>query len=238
MISQSGLFCFPAATNALDGRRSASTKPHTSQTKAASARSPRGEERALIVPVFRTTTSGSRRRAGTGTKGPLPPGLGQLAHGWSALLARDLAGQGGLPVEYPGAVLGEPVVLLDRLGPRGRHVLGGPGGQGRQRAVAAPPGDPGGQLTQGLGGQDPGPGGGLHRLGARQLAHLGLPVKGASIHAHTSFLGRPSGRPAESGGLPASLVPSGSAAARGSSSSWSSPAPSGLVACFQAPRAG
>ena len=37
MISHSGLVCLPAATNAFDGRRSASTKPQTSQTKAAIA---------------------------------------------------------------------------------------------------------------------------------------------------------------------------------------------------------
>src|SRR5881394_3154408 len=54
MISQSGLVCLPAAGNAGVGRRMASTKAHSSTTRAASQSASKNQASGVITPAENT----------------------------------------------------------------------------------------------------------------------------------------------------------------------------------------
>src|SRR6266516_4130219 len=105
MISHSGLVCLPAAGNAAVGRRMASTKAHTSATRAASQSASKNQVSGVITPA-ENTPLGYLVRAPYGAE--------------SAVITTEAA----------EAVPGEPTGGIPRGCPRVRTFLtaGGPGG--------------------------------------------------------------------------------------------------------------
>src|SRR6266516_431486 len=204
MISHSGLVCLPAAGNAAVGRRMASTKAHTSATRAASQSASKNQVSGVITPA-ENTPLGYLVRAPYGAEsagstaaaaGPVPgsrlagsPGVARgsgLAGPLLALAAwraveRALALAGAAPVEGLLPALGQLVVLGRRARARGADISARAAGQRAHRGLVAPPGKPGGQLPQRFRGEYAGSCRGVHGLAVGKLAHLGPDINGA-IH--------------------------------------------------------
>src|SRR5882724_6786945 len=101
MISQRGLVCLPAAGNAGVGRRMASTKAHTSATRAASQSASKNQASGVITPAENTP-------------------LGYLVRALYGPIASDRGCRPGrAPRRYPGCGRGP--------GPGGSRLAGSPG---------------------------------------------------------------------------------------------------------------
>src|SRR5215472_8409869 len=102
MISQMGLVCLPAATNAGAGRRIASMKAHTSTTSAASERASKNQKRGVSAPTVPNTVPDYpllvtiRARCGS----LVPPAQLRQPHWIVVVVATTTYVRAGLPVRW------------------------------------------------------------------------------------------------------------------------------------------